>query len=109
MWHKMYTALRDAGIAVYSPGQKQGVCETPYVVLSDGVTSPRCGGHACIESITVMALVPDTAYSQLEEFIGRVRNALAGFRASGKRSAAVLLPDVRAYRVTLEYLIYKKC
>lgn len=108
MWSRFYEALETAGIDVYSPGQKQGVCTAPYVVVWDGKQEGRAGGQGSVEVMNVMACVPSEAYSQLGPLVQSVKQALCGFRCSGKQGAVAIDDAAQAYTLTLEYQVFRK-
>ncbi len=108
MWHRMYQALVDAGISVFSPGQRKGRCDAPYVVLADGAQETRAGGAAAEAELLVTLYVPLSAYSELNGFLGQVLSALSEFRLTSRQSAVTIDTKVQAYARVLAYRVLKK-
>ena len=76
VYKQVFDILKDNNIDVYEPGQKKGICKSPYVVL-------KMGGVNDLEIVSserpiyiMMAYVPEHNYSMLETFIHDVKEVL---------------------------------
>lgn len=73
-WQKIYTCLKNHGIDVYSPGQHQGECTSPYVVVKDAGLN-QCYDFSSSQALyDIMCYVPQTQFSILEDYVDEVKS-----------------------------------
>lgn len=102
---EMYQALADAKIDVYLPGQYQGACKAPYVVLSDGgvISMGKSTGR---RSFWVTGYAPVSRPMALKPLLAQVRSALAPLktpRTSGEISPEDYDEESQAVFAAIEY------
>jgi hypothetical protein len=101
----MYAALRDAGITVYLPGQHDGPCKTPYVVVSDGGTMPT-GKTTGIKRFLVTGYVPLGRLTDLRAVLAEAQAALRAVpavRTTGEISHEEIDDERAAHFASIEY------
>lgn len=72
------TALENAGIPAYYPGQHEGICTSPYCVVQSMGSFPEAGRGPGYEIIRIHLYVPVGRFSLLETLIEQVESALSG-------------------------------
>jgi len=101
----MYTALKGAGQAVYLPGQFDGVCKAPFVVVSDGGTVPT-GKTTGIKRVLVTGYVPLGRLTDLRALLASSQAALRAIPAvktTGEISHEEIDEDRAAHFASMEY------
>lgn len=69
----IYSHLKYNGVEVYSPGQKQGECLSPYTVVKCSGTLQIPGFSSTRTLYDVMCYVPKDRYTQLEQYVAQVK------------------------------------
>lgn len=88
MLEEMLRALKAAGIAAYMPGQKDGRCTSPYVVVADAGVTPT-GKTTGVRVYYVTACVPIGAPLRMAATMAAAKEALSevhGIRDTGEIS-----------------------
>jgi len=101
----MYTALNDADLTVYLPGQYDGVCAAPYIVVSDGGTVPT-GKTTGIKRFLVTGYVPLGRLTDLRALLASAQTALSAVmavRTTGEISHEEIDDERGAYFASVEY------
>lgn len=75
-WKNIYENLKNQGIEVYSPGQHQGECKFPYVVVKSSGLTPLSGFSSAQALYDLMCYVPENRYSILEDYVNQVKEAM---------------------------------
>lgn len=75
-WQNIYKHLKSKGFDVYSPGQHQGECIKPYVVLKDAGLNPLSSFSSSQALYDVMCYVPKEQFSILEPYLENVKEAM---------------------------------
>lgn len=108
----IYTHLSRNGIEVYSPAQKQGECVSPYVVIKDAGTTKYTGISSTQTLYDVMCYVPKQSFTELEQFVGRVRSIMKGLQPmimpTYFETASFYDDSVKAHMISIQYRNYKK-
>lgn len=108
-YQDIYTHLKAAGFAVYSLGQHQGECVSPYIVL-------RNNGSTDALSMTgteyeLLLYYPVKQYSSFEDHIESVKQHMnrlfPALRLVDGPSAHYLDDDVKGYMTSLIYENFK--
>lgn len=110
MWKRAYEALKQSGIAVFSPAQKQGKCVSPYVVLYDAGQSTgrsKKTAHAYLEAAIY---VPLGRYSMLDTVKKQVAVALRieNLSRTGEEDAVSIDKDVNAVVLRMQFCGIKR-
>ena len=101
----MYLALKGAGLAVYLPGQFDGLCKGPFVVVSDGGTVPT-GKTTGIKRFLVTGYVPLGRLTDLRSLLASSQAALravTAVRTTGEISHEEIDEDRAAHFASMEY------
>lgn len=112
-WQDLYKFLQRKGYDVYHPGQKEGECLSPYVVLkySGAVKTQQISSRQ--DLYDVMVYVPKTQYSKLETLVQSIITDMKEleplFLPYGNQQDPSYYDDsVKAHFVTVVYMNYKK-
>ena len=112
VWQEIYKKLKDSGIVVYSPGQYEGECRSPYVVVTNSGSSSTTEYSTSIVYYSVMCYVPLDSYSMLERFVTEVKEVMKEMfplvRADGVETPATLDEELKAHMISVEYMNYRK-
>ena len=105
--------LRRAGIDVRYPGAKQGICNSPYVVVQDYGTYPYAqSAHLGYTLIEVHCYAPVGNYPALPQLIAQVKTALAPFfhdlRPTGDEDIHDINDTFKAHHGTVQYMLQKR-
>lgn len=101
----MYTALDSAGLAVHLPGQYDGVCKAPFVVVSDGGTVPT-GKTTGVKRFLVTGYVPLGRLTDLRALLASSQAALHGvpaIRTTGEISQEDIDEEKAAHFASMEF------
>lgn len=75
-WANIYRHLKSEGVDVYSPGQHQGECISPYTVLRDAGVNRLEDFSSTRALYEILCYVPQDQYSTLEPYVERVKNSM---------------------------------
>lgn len=111
-WIDIYRHLKSAGFDVYSPGQHEGECLSPYVVVKDAGAS-RVGEFSSTKNLyDILCYVPKDQFSQLEGFVSRVEGSMSGLfpmiRPAHYKTASFYDDTVRGHMISVQYINYRK-
>lgn len=103
------TALHAAGVRVYHPGARSGICTAPYAVVQNFGTYPYAQSRRLgYTLLTVHCYAPVGQYAALEALAAQVRDALAplapDLRPTGNEGIHTINDSFRAHECTVEYL-----
>lgn len=110
MYELIYTTLTADGFDVYAPGQHEGICKQPYVVVKDGGGSPFLTSLA-YETVDIMVYCPLAQYSKVKPYLYSVMQSL---RAIGQlKNTHVITPsftdtDKKAHMMSVKYQVFKR-
>lgn len=68
--------LKNKGFDVYSPGNKEGECTSPYVVVKHAGKSKSPSVSSSFMLYDILIYLPRNQYSQLETFVAEVEDAM---------------------------------
>ncbi len=106
LWQQMYSLLKDAGMAVYTPGQHEDYCSSPYCVVSQDRVTVEEDTPASYKILTVIAFVPVDQYSTLDPYVQSVYEALEPLHDTVAFTGRIVYEvdrDFRAHKATLTY------
>lgn len=105
MWKRAYEALKQSGIAVFSPAQKQGKCVSPYVVLYDAGQAAGRSQKTAHAYLTAAVHVPLGRYSMLSTVKKQVAAALrtAHITRTGEEDAVSIDEDASAAVLRMQF------
>lgn len=111
-WQDIYKHLTKNGFEVYSPGQHQGECLSPYVVVKD-MGSSSLGNFTSMKHLyDVMCYVPQDHFSELEPFVQRVKTTMLGLypmiRPAHYETPSFYDDTNHSHMISVQYINYKK-
>lgn len=111
-WKTIYTHLKEDGFDVYSPGQHQGECISPYVVVKDMGTS-KFGNFSSTKSLyDILCYVPRDQFSQLEPFVGELEDSMnklyPAIRSAHYKTPSFYDDAVKGHMISVQYVTYQK-
>lgn len=111
-WRDIYRQLSSDGFDVYSPGQHEGECLAPYVVIKDAGTSQMGEFSSTKNLYDILCYVPKDDFSTLEDFVSKVEKSMAGLfpmiRPMHFKTASFYDDTVRGHMVSIQYINYRK-
>ena len=111
VWKLIFQHLKNAGFSVYSPGQHQGDCTEPYVVVNIGSSLPF-GTFTTVQTpYDILCYVPKTAFSTLEGYVSSVEKCLkqcSFLRSLHYRTPAYYDDDVKGHMISTQFVNYRK-
>ena len=106
-WQNIYRQLKSDGLAVYSPGQHQGDCVSPYVVVKDSGVNPLSSFSSTQALYDVMCYVPQAEFSTLEPYVERVKASMKklypAIVATNFHTPSFLDDTVKGHMVSMQY------
>lgn len=106
-WQNIYRQLKANKIDVYAPGQHQGECISPYVVLKDAGLNPLSNFSSSQALYDVMCYVPEGQFSTLEPYVEQVKEAMKGLYPAiipvYFQTASFLDDTVKGYMISVQY------
>ena len=104
--------LKENEVEAYSPGQKTGKCNSPYVVIKDnGQKSSVESSKVGYKTIDVIIFFPIDRYTQIESYRKEIKKSikeLKFLRATGYESPVIIDDRVKAYTTSIQYQVLKK-
>ena len=106
MFAELYTYLKEKGFDVYSIGQHQGTCSSPYLVIKENGESDIAGTSYINYAVEILVYYPMGSYSLMGSYIDKLKREMSGFKALRR----VLTPmpiiiddDKKAYMTSYTY------
>lgn len=111
-WQDIYLHLKKEGFDVYSPGQHQGECTSPYVVVKDAGTT-KFGDFSSNKALyDIMCYVPGEHFSQLEPFVQKLEIAMKKMqpmiRPVHYKTPSFYDDTVKGHMISVQYINYQK-
>lgn len=112
-WQDLYDYLRSKGYEVYSPGQKEGDCLSPYLVVKYSGSAKAQQISSRQDLYDIMLYVPKTQYSKLESLVQKVIADMKEIEPlflpyDNQQDPSYFDDSVKAHFVTVVYMNYKK-
>ena len=110
MYKHLSRFLTENEIKNYSIGQHQGKCTSPFVVISDEGENGITGYSITYREIDLIILYPMGKYSQLEDYIEKVKDVMSGYKRgkwTRRMSDVIIDNEKEAYIVALTYRVYR--
>lgn len=106
-WQKIYTHLKSDGFDVYSPGQHQGECLNPYIVVKDAGLNPLYSFSSSQVLYDVMCYVPQDKFSTLEPYVEKVKESMKKLYPAiipvNFQTASFLDDTVKGHMISVQY------
>ena len=108
MFKVLYDLLKDHN--PYPPGKHTGLCESNYLVIKEGMTSPDFGGNKTGASdIDIILFVPIDSYVAMKDYRDAVVATLKGhLRKTGVETPIIPDNDKKAYTMSIGYKFLKR-
>lgn len=112
-WQDLYSFLKEKGYEVYSPGQKEGECLSPYVVVKYAGSTKAAQISSRTDLYELILYVPKYRYSEVETRVQDLINDMKELRPlfipyDNQQDTSFFDADVKAHFVSLTYINYKK-
>lgn len=106
-WKDIFRTLKEAGYDVYAPAKKSGECTEKYIVLAISTIDSVIGTTSVSALYDVMLYMPRDSYSQIEDEMEKIREALKKLYPmiiSTKFQTPPYYDDsVKAYMTSMQY------
>lgn len=106
MFAQIYKHLKNNGFDVYSIGQHEGVCLSPYIVVKENGESEVVGTSLVNDSIELLIYYPFGRYSELSEYKKRILDVMKyqrGIRRVIEAMPTIIDDDKKAYMTSFTY------
>lgn len=111
VWKLIYKHLKSNGFKVYSPGQHQGECTEPYVVVNIGNALPYNNFTTVQTPYDILCYVPKDEFSTLEGYVHSVEECLKScnfLKSAFYRTPSYYDEDVKGHMVSTQYVNYRR-
>lgn len=115
VWQRVFLYLQRCEVDIYSPGQHQGECVEPYVVLVNGGTQGFNGSNQIgSQLIDVIVNYPLNNYSGMEPYMANLIDLLSSedikhyIRYTGEITPVVVDDTSKSYTATLTYQTFQR-
>lgn len=106
-WITIYKQLKADQFDVYSPGQHEGECVSPYVVVKDAGMSPISGFSSAQARYDILCYVPQQNFSTLEPYVEQVKESmkklLPAIVPMNFQTASFLDDTVKGHMISVQY------
>ena len=106
MFAQIYKHLKNNGFNVYSVGQHEGVCTSPYIVIKENGESEIVGTSLTNDIVELLIYYPVGTYSKLNEYKQSVlytMKLLKGIRRVIDPMPTIIDDDKKAYMTSFTY------
>ena len=106
MFAQIYKHLKNNGFDVYSIGQHEGICLSPYIVVKENGESEVVGTSLVNDSIELLIYYPFGRYSEISEYKKRILNIMKyqrGVRRVIEAMPTIIDDDKKAYMTSFTY------
>ena len=108
----IYMHLKREGFEVYFPGQHQGECVSPYVVVKGAANLQFRQYSTVSQYYDLMCYVPNDQYSRLYPYVDSVKTAMKGLfpmiKPAYYDTNSYYDDEINGCMVSVQYLNYKK-
>ena len=111
-WQKLFEFLQQKKFNIFSPGQKIGKCEEPYIVLKYNGSNQHYLYTTDDDTYTILCYVPKLQYSLLDGYVQSVKLAMKEifpqFVPTGSFSGSYYEEEIQAHMVSMDFKNHKK-
>lgn len=112
IWDAIYQKLKSKNIDVYTPGQHQGDCISPYAVVRPSGTNQYLDYSTDVIYCDVLCYAPRDHFSQLEPLVIQVKNAIKELypqvRDAHMELNGFIDDSNKSHMWSIQYLSYRK-
>lgn len=109
---RLYLHLKEKGLEVYTPGQKQGECKSNYVVIKYNGAVKLNSFSTSQDTYSIMCYVPKNVYSELEKYVDEVYKIMKElhplFKSTEERTPSFYDDGVKAHMISMEFISNRK-
>lgn len=109
MFKDLYRFLKNAGFKVYSLGQQDKICTSPFILFYEAGIEDTGSKNLKKESTELWIFYPLGEYSKVNGYIKQVENTVTEFgklRKDYDKYAIEIDNDMKAYYTKLSYFRY---
>ena len=106
MFAQIYKHLKSEGFDVYSIGQHEGICSSPYIVVKENGESEIAGTSLINDTVELLMYYPIGRYSELANYKKRILNVMKyqrGIRRVIEAMPTIIDDDKKAYMTSFTY------
>ena len=106
MFEQIYKYLKYNGFDVYSIGQHEGVCSSPYIVVKENGVSEVVGTSLVNDFVELLIYYPVGKYSELNSYKKKVLDTMKcrkGIRRVVEATPTIIDDDKKAYMTSYTY------
>lgn len=111
MFAQIYKHLKNNGFDVYSIGQHDGICTSPYIVVKENGESEVVGTSLVNNVVELLIYYPIGKYSELSSYKKRILDVMKyqkGVRRIIEAMPTIIDDDKKAYMTSFTYKKIKK-
>lgn len=111
MFAQIYKHLKNNGFDVYSIGQHEGICTSPYIVVKENGESEVVGTSLVSDVVELLIYYPIGKYSELSSYKKRILDVMKyqkGVRRIIEAMPTIIDDDKKAYMTSFTYKKIKK-
>lgn len=111
MFAQIYKHLKNNGFDVYSIGQHEGICTSPYLVIKENGESEVVGTSLVNDVVELLIYYPIGKYSELSSYKKRILDVMKyqkGVRRIIEAMPTIIDDDKKAYMTSFTYKKIKK-
>ncbi|CEH34715.1 hypothetical protein [Romboutsia lituseburensis] len=111
MFIELYKHLKEKGFDVYSIGQHEGICSSPYLVIKENTEMDIVGTSFNNELIDIIIYYPKGSYSKLNPYLKSVKGSMAEINKLKRAydpTPIVIDDEKEAYTTSFSYKKIKK-
>lgn len=111
MFQELYRYLKSKGFDVYSIGQHEGICTSPFLVIKEMGTTSTLEKNINKELVEVFVYYPKGQYSKVGDYVNSIEEALNILDSIEPAYEAIPIitdDDKQAYFTRLSYYKEKK-
>ena len=111
MFAQIYKHLKNNGFDVYSIGQHEGICTSPYIVVKENGESEVVGTSLVNNVVELLIYYPIGKYSELSSYKKRILDVMKyqkGVRRIIEAMPTIIDDDKKAYMTSFTYKKIKK-
>lgn len=111
MFQELYRHLKSKGFDVYSIGQHEGLCTSPFLVIKEMGTTSTLEKNINKELVEIYVYYPKGRYSSVRGYVDSVElamNELTNINVAYEATPIFIDDDKQAYFTRLSYYKEKK-
>lgn len=106
-WSDIFIYLKEKGYEVYSPGNKEGECTSPYIVVKHAGKSKFPNVSSSMVLYDLLVYIPKNKYSYLETFVNEIEDVMDGLfpmiRPVHYQTTPYYDDNVKGWMVSIQY------